>query len=37
MIDDPKAGKIYGADVAGPVFKDVAKSVITRLNISRDQ
>ena len=37
MIDDPKAGKIYGADVAGPVFKDVAKSVITRLNIPRDQ
>ncbi|MEI7577986.1 MAG: penicillin-binding protein 2 [Armatimonadota bacterium] len=37
MIDDPKAGKIYGADVAGPVFKDVAKSVITRLNIPREQ
>ena len=36
MIDDPKAGKIYGADVAGPVFKDVAKSVITRLNIPRE-
>ncbi len=37
MIDDPKAGKIYGADVAGPVFRDVAKSVITRLNIPREQ
>lgn len=33
MIDDPKAGKIYGADVAGPVFVDVAKSVIRRLNV----
>ena len=35
MIDDPKAGKIYGADVAGPVFTDVAKSVIQRLNIPK--
>ncbi len=35
MIDDPKAGKIYGADVAGPVFTTVAKSVIQRLNIPR--
>lgn len=37
MIDDPKAGRIYGADVAGPVFKDVAKTVITRLNIPREK
>ena len=36
MIDDPKAGKIYGADVAGPVFKDVAKSVIDRLHVSNE-
>jgi cell division protein FtsI/penicillin-binding protein 2 len=36
MIDDPKAGKIYGSDVAGPVFKDVAKVVIARLNIPRE-
>jgi cell division protein FtsI/penicillin-binding protein 2 len=33
MINNPKAGKIYGADVAGPVFVDVAKAVIKKLNI----
>ncbi len=33
MVDNPKGGKFYGADVAGPVFMDVAKSVIRRLNV----
>lgn len=35
MINNPKAGKFYGADVAGPVFTDVAKTVIKRLNIPK--
>lgn len=33
MINNPKSGKIYGADVAGPVFRDVAHSVIKSLDI----
>jgi cell division protein FtsI/penicillin-binding protein 2 len=33
MINNPKNGKFYGAEVAGPVFVDVAKMVIKRLNI----
>lgn len=28
MVDNPKAGKIYGAAVAGPVFVEVAKATI---------
>ncbi len=33
MIDNPKKGLYYGAQVAGPVFKNVAQSVIRRYNI----
>lgn len=33
MIDHPKAGDIYGADVAGPVFVQLAKATIRRLAI----
>jgi cell division protein FtsI/penicillin-binding protein 2 len=33
MVDNPKAGKYYGADVAGPVFLSLAKAAIRRLNI----
>lgn len=28
MVDNPKAGKYYGASVAGPVFKELAQQVI---------
>lgn len=28
MVDNPKAGKYYGASVAGPVFLELAKTVI---------
>lgn len=35
MIDNPKGGKYYGATVAGPVFQDVAKEVIRRLDIPK--
>jgi cell division protein FtsI/penicillin-binding protein 2 len=37
MIDDPKGGRIYGADVAGPVFVDVVKSVIQRLQLPKTE
>ena len=33
MVNNPKAGKFYGADVAGPVFTNVAHSVIKNLRI----
>lgn len=33
MVNNPKGGKFYGADVAGPVFVDVAQSVIKNLAI----
>lgn len=33
MVNNPKGGKYYGADVAGPVFVDVAHSVIRNLRI----
>ncbi len=33
MIDSPSAGQYYGAQVAGPVFVDIAKSVIRRFSI----
>jgi cell division protein FtsI/penicillin-binding protein 2 len=33
MVNNPKGGKFYGADVAGPVFTDVAHSVIKNLKI----
>jgi cell division protein FtsI/penicillin-binding protein 2 len=33
MVNNPKAGGYYGSTVAGPVFVEVAKSVIRRFNI----
>lgn len=33
MVDNPKAGKYYGASVAGPVFQLLAKNVIRRFAI----
>ncbi|MDI9639951.1 penicillin-binding protein 2 [Kamptonema cortianum] len=33
MVDEPKAGAIYGGVVAGPVFSELAKSIIRRYNI----
>lgn len=33
MIDNPKAGKIYGAQVAGPVFLEIAKATINSLGL----
>lgn len=35
MIDNPKMGRYYGGTVAGPVFVDIAKSVIRRYGIPR--
>ncbi len=34
MVDHPTVGGYYGADVAGPVFKDIAKAVIRRYGIA---
>lgn len=36
MINDPKAGSYYGASVAGPVFVEMAKTVIRRYGIAPD-
>lgn len=33
MIDNPKAGRYYGAEVAGPVFEDLARAVLRRYGI----
>jgi hypothetical protein len=33
MVDNPKAGKYYGASVAGPVFVELAKAVIRRYDL----
>ena len=33
MVNNPRGGKYYGAEVAGPVFVDVAQSVIKNLRI----
>jgi cell division protein FtsI/penicillin-binding protein 2 len=33
MVNNPKGIKYYGADVAGPVFSDIAKAVIRKFNI----
>ena len=33
MVDNPKAGKIYGSLVAGPVFKELAGAVIRRYGL----
>jgi cell division protein FtsI/penicillin-binding protein 2 len=34
MVDRPKSGLYYGASVAGPVFKSIAKAVIRRYAIA---
>ena len=34
MIDNPKNGQYYGASVAGPVFRDMAKELIKRYDIA---
>jgi len=34
MIDNPKGGQFYGSQVAGPVFLDLAKTVIRVRNIA---
>lgn len=36
MIDDPKAGSYYGGSVAGPVFTQLAKTIIRRYGIAPD-
>lgn len=36
MINDPKAGSYYGASVAGPVFVEMAKTLIRRYGIAPD-
>ena len=36
MIDSPSAGQHFGAVVAGPVFLDIAKSIIRRYGIPAD-
>jgi len=35
MVDDPQGGEYYGAEVAGPVFLEVARESIKRLGIPR--
>lgn len=35
MVDDPKGQEYYGAQVAGPVFLEVAKHAIKRLSIPK--
>jgi len=34
MIDNPKAGRYYGASVAGPVFESIARAAIRKLGIA---
>lgn len=36
MIDDPKAGDYYGGSVAGPVFTQMAKTIVRRFGIPPD-
>jgi cell division protein FtsI/penicillin-binding protein 2 len=33
MVNDPRGGRIYGSQVAGPAFQEVAAAVIARLRI----
>jgi cell division protein FtsI/penicillin-binding protein 2 len=35
MVNDPRAGDIYGGLVAGPAFKEMANAVLARLQIPR--
>lgn len=37
MVDNPKAGKYYGGEVAGPVFRDLARAVIRTYQIPPSQ
>lgn len=37
MIDEPSAGVYYGGAVAGPVFRDIAESVIRRFNLPKTE
>jgi cell division protein FtsI (penicillin-binding protein 3) len=37
MIDEPAAGRIYGGDVAAPVFAQVAASALRTLQVPPDQ
>lgn len=37
MVDKPQGGKIYGATVAGPVFRKLAGSLIDHFKIPTDQ
>ncbi|MDR3688597.1 MAG: penicillin-binding protein 2 [Fimbriimonas sp.] len=34
MVNNPKNGRYYGAEVAGPVFQQIAKAVIRHYNIA---
>lgn len=36
MIDDPRGGRYYGGEVAGPVFDDLARAVIQRYRIPKE-
>ncbi|MBN8691270.1 MAG: penicillin-binding protein 2 [Armatimonadetes bacterium] len=37
MIDNPSDGQYYGGTVAGPVFKSVAESLISRFNLPKTE
>lgn len=37
MIDEPKDGGYYGGVIAGPVFKNIAQSVLTMWNVPHDK
>lgn len=37
MVNEPKAGQIYGSLVAGPAFRELALAVISRLQIARSR
>jgi cell division protein FtsI/penicillin-binding protein 2 len=36
MVDEPHNGKIYGADVSGPVFASMAEQLAQIMNIPQD-
>jgi cell division protein FtsI (penicillin-binding protein 3) len=36
MLDEPRAGKFYGGQVAGPVFSAVMAETLRLLNITPD-
>ncbi len=37
MVNNPKGNKYYGADVAGPVFSQIAKAVIRHYNLPQSE